>query len=88
MTYGAGPAVSAKAGVSESRTGMQLQGKNGKKGSVNYYAAARERQREWELRRGERAEEQSGSGKGKRMAKGGRPAGGVLGGLLGGGAWE
>ncbi|KKZ62143.1 hypothetical protein EMCG_03387 [[Emmonsia] crescens] len=88
VTYGAGPAVSARAGVSESRTGMQLQGKNGKKGSVNYYAAARERQREWELRRGERAEEQSGSWKGKRKGKGGRPAEGVLGGLLGGGGWE
>ncbi|OJD22585.1 hypothetical protein ACJ73_06068 [Blastomyces percursus] len=51
VTYGAKPVVS----VTESRPGVQLQGKNGKKGSVNYYAAARERQREWELRRGERA---------------------------------
>ncbi|EGE80318.1 hypothetical protein BDDG_03259 [Blastomyces dermatitidis ATCC 18188] len=75
VTYGAKPVVS----VTESRAGMQLQGKNGKKGSVNYYAAARERQREWELRRGERGVERRG------LAKGGKPTGGVLGGLLGGG---
>lgn len=80
VTYGAGLAVS----VTESRAGVQLHGGNGKKGSVNYYAAARERQREWELRRGEKMDSQSGKG----VGNGGRPAGGVLRGLLGGGGWE
>ncbi|OJD14853.1 hypothetical protein AJ78_04829 [Emergomyces pasteurianus Ep9510] len=86
VTYGAGLGVSASVAVSESRSGMQLQGQNGKKGSVNYYAAARERQREWELRKAERLGEQGVSSKGQ--GKAGRPAGGVLGGLLGGGGWE
>ncbi|KAK2809103.1 hypothetical protein FQN50_004157 [Emmonsiellopsis sp. PD_5] len=56
----------------------------GKKGAVNYYAAARERQREWELRRAADRE----SGKGGVGVKG--RGGGVLGGLLGGGGggWE
>ncbi|EGC44945.1 conserved hypothetical protein [Histoplasma capsulatum var. duboisii H88] len=80
VTYASGLAVS----VTESRAGVQLHGGNGKKGSVNYYAAARERQREWELRRGEKMDSQSG----KRVGNGGRPAGGVLRGLLGGGGWE
>ncbi|OAX84279.1 hypothetical protein ACJ72_01344 [Emergomyces africanus] len=86
VTYGAGLTGSASmaVSVSESRSGMQLQGNKGKKGSVNYYAAARERQREWELRKAERLGEQGGSAKGQGK-KGGKPAGGVLGGLLGGG---
>ncbi|KAK2785223.1 hypothetical protein FQN52_008560 [Onygenales sp. PD_12] len=71
-------------GGARASTELRPHGAAGKKGAVNYYAAARERQREWELRRGARGEE-SGSGKSGNGIKG---RGGVLGGLLGSGGWE
>ncbi|EEH41062.1 hypothetical protein PAAG_03348 [Paracoccidioides lutzii Pb01] len=78
--------TTAESGVSVVTTGYSVSvteggcGGGGKKGSVNYYAAARERQRQWEVRRGERTR---AGGKG-----GGKVVEGVLGGLLGGGEWE
>ncbi|KAL1962305.1 hypothetical protein VTN77DRAFT_9796 [Rasamsonia byssochlamydoides] len=75
---------SASGSTTRTTTGPPLGASNGKKGAVNYYTAARERERERELR----AKQRGGGSNIAALLSKQRAAGSGLGALMGQGQWE